>query len=152
MATRKPLPDTEQATKKKPSPKQTVKELPQVGNPENTVQIGDRLIEIKPTKLKYQRNRTAYFYKAMELYPIPDILATDVGVFDPDRDGDKCLMDFLIAATDDEKLITENYDDMDTGTIEKILEIYKRLNKVDEKETARKNLEAATRALQSNKA
>ena len=48
-ATSKALPSTEQADR----------ELPQVGSPENTVVIGGQLIEIKPTKLRYQRNRTA---------------------------------------------------------------------------------------------
>ena len=49
------------------------KELPKTGNPENTVIIGGQLIEIKPTKLKYQRNRTAAFYKILEVYPLTDI-------------------------------------------------------------------------------
>ena len=51
------------ARKKLPSTEQPAKELPHVGSPENTVMIGDKLIEIKATKLKYQRNRTAAFYK-----------------------------------------------------------------------------------------
>jgi hypothetical protein len=49
--------------KKLPSVQQPAKELPAVGSPENTIQIGEKLIEIKATKLKYQRNRTAAFYK-----------------------------------------------------------------------------------------
>lgn len=53
MAPRKKLPDTTISAK----------ELPAVGNPENTVAIGGKLIELKATKLKYQRNRTAAFYK-----------------------------------------------------------------------------------------
>lgn len=129
MAPRKKLPETT-ATKK---------ELPVVGIPENTVKIGEKLIEIKPTKLKYQRNRTALFYKVLTMMPLPDILAMDAGSFGDDRDGDKCVMDFLIAATDDEKLITDNYDEMDTGTIETILTIYRRVNKIDEKEAKQKN-------------
>ena len=50
-------------------------------------------------------------------------------------------MDWLIAATDDEKLITENYDDMDTETIEKILVIFKRVNRITEKDEKLKNME-----------
>jgi len=50
-------------------------------------------------------------------------------------------MDWLIAATDDEKLIVENYDEMDTGVIEKILSIFRRVNKIDEKEAKLKNAE-----------
>lgn len=131
MAPRKKLPEATAAKK----------ELPKVGIPENTVKIGDKLIEIKPTKLKYQRNRTALFYKVLTMLPLPDILAMDAGSFGDDRDGDKCVMDFLIAATDDEQLIIDNYDEMDTGTIETILTIYRRVNKIDEKEAKQKNAE-----------
>lgn len=73
MAPRKKLPAAEQEMKAVPDAEQTAKDLsqpviktkkfPAVGNPENTVTIGGKLIEIKPTKLKYQRNRTALFYK-----------------------------------------------------------------------------------------
>lgn len=62
------------------------------------------------------------------------------GAFGDDRDGDKATMDWLIAATDDEQLVVENYDSMDTGTIEKILSIFKRVNKIDEKEAKLKNM------------
>lgn len=127
--------------KKLPESSQTTKELPHVGIPENTVKIGENLIEIKPTKLKYQRNRTALFYKVLSMIPLPDILAMEAGSFGDDRDGDKCVMDFLIAATDDEQLILDNYDEMDTGTIETILTIYRRVNKIDEKESKQKNAE-----------
>lgn len=116
------------------------KELPIVGSPENTVRIGDTLVEIKPTKLKYQRNRTATFYKLLELYPLVDIMAMETGAFGDERDGDKATMDWLIAATDDEELILNNYDAMDTGTIEKILSIFKRVNRIDEKEAKLKNM------------
>ena len=142
MATRKKeLPAAEMKEKQLPEATEKIKELPQVGSPENTVKIGDRLIEIKPTKLKYQRNRTATFYRVLDMYPLVDILAMDAGSFGDDRDGDKATMDWLIAATDDEELILNNYDTMDTGTIEKILSIFKRVNKIDEKEAKIKNME-----------
>lgn len=137
----KALPNTEQQTKELPDTEQTVKELPKVGSPENTVMIGGELIEIKPTKLKYQRNRTAAFYKLLEMYPLTDILAMSAGTFGDDRDGDKAIMDWLIAATDNEELILANYDEMDTGTIEKILSIFRRVNRIDEKEEKLKNME-----------
>jgi len=107
---------------------------------ENTVSINGNLIEIKPTKLKYMRNRTAAFYKMLESYPLPDILAMDAGTFGDDRDGDKAVMDFLIAVTDNEKLIVENYNEIDAGVVESILAIYRRVNKIDEKEERLKNL------------
>ena len=108
--------------------------------------IGEALVEVKPTKLKYQRNRTAAFYKMLELYPLADILAMEAGAFGDDRDGDKALMDWLIAVLDDEKLVTENYDNIDTGTIEQLLAIFRRVNRVDEKEQKQKNVLAARRA------
>lgn len=114
--------------------------LPPVGNPENVVTIGGKQIEIKPTKVRYQRDRSAMFYKALDLYPLADILSTDVGVFDEVRSGDKCVMDWLIAVTDDPELIVENYNDMDTSTIETLLVIFKRLNHIDEKEQKAKNV------------
>lgn len=140
-ARKKEMPAAEQTTKPIPAPTKTTKELPQVGSPENTVMIGDTLVEIKPTKLKYQRNRTATFYRLLEVYPLIDIMAMEAGSFGDDRDGDKATMDWLIAATDNEELIIANYDSMDTGTIEKILSIFRRVNRIDEKEEKLKNAE-----------
>ena len=67
----------------------------------------------------------------------------EAGAFGDDRDGDKALMDWLIAVTDDEALITEHYDSLDTDTIEQLLSIFRRINRIDEKEQRQKNLEAA---------
>ena len=123
-----------------PAPEQTDKGLPQIGSPENSVRIGDQLIEIRPTKLKYQRNRTAAFYRMLELYPLADILAMEAGAFGDDRDGDKAIMDWLIAVTDDEQLILDHYNELDTGVIEQLLQIFRRVNRMDEKEQKQKNL------------
>ena len=125
---------------------QPVRELPPVGCPENSVVIGGKLIEIKPTKLRYQRNRTAAFYRMLEMYPLTDILAMEAGSFGDNRDGDKAVMDWLIAVTDDEQLILDNYDSMDTGLIEQLLEIFRRDNRIDEKEQKQKNLQTARKA------
>lgn len=141
---RKELPPPEPAKQKElPSTAQAEKGLPQVGSPENSVVLGDTLVEIRPTKLRYQRNRTAAFYKILEIYPLSDILAMDAGAFGDDRDGDKALMDWLIAVTDDPELVRANYDSMDTGTIEQLLAIFRRVNKIDEKEQKQKNLRTA---------
>ena len=43
------------------------------------------------------RNRTAAFYRILEVYPLSDILAMEAGAFDDERDGDKAVMDWLIA-------------------------------------------------------
>lgn len=143
----KNLPEVGMEEKKMPSTKTKAKGLPAVGNPENTVMIGGEPIEIKPTKLKYQRNRTATFYRILDLYPLTDILAMDAGQFGDERDGDKAVMDWLIAATDNEQLILDNYDEMDTEVIEKILVIFKRVNKIDEKSEKLKNLETTQKGV-----
>jgi len=142
QAPEKEMPSPKQKEKKVTKRTPKAKELPQVGNPENTVKIGDTLIEIKPTKVKYHRNNTAYFYKIIETIPLPDIMALPTGAFGDDRDGDKALMDWLIAVTDDVDLIVENYNDLDTETIEQMLSIFKRVNKIDEKEAAQKNVKS----------
>lgn len=136
------VPDTEVETKPIPETDVKTKELPQVGTPENTVIIGGKLIEIKPTKLKYQRNRTAVFYHILELYPLPDILAMDAKAFGDGLDGDKKLCDWLVAVTDNEELIREHYDEIDSDTIYRLLEIYKRVNKISAMEEKLKNAKA----------
>lgn len=137
----KELPQAGSPAKETPAPTRERKDLPKVGLAENVVIIGEQPIEIKPTKLKYQRNRTAAFYRMLDLYPLVDIMAMTEGTFGDNRDGDKAIMDWLIAATDDEQLIIDNYDEMDTETIERILSIFKRINKITEKEEKQKNLE-----------
>lgn len=118
-----------------------MKALPVVGKPENTIMLGGKPIEIKPTKLKYLRNGTAGFYRLLDTVPLNDIVLMPVGTFgaDDSRDGDKALMDWLIAATDNEEAIVENYEEMDAGQIEAILEIFKRVNKFCEREEKLKN-------------
>ena len=137
------VPEVEVKEKTIPDNSIKVKELPPVGNPENTVIIGGELIEIKPMKLIYQRNRTAVFYHALELYPLPDLLAMEPSkgqdMFGDGRDGDKALLDWLVAATDREDLIREHYNDIDTDTVYRILEIFRRVNKIDEREAKLKN-------------
>lgn len=142
MAPRKKTPTVNTQAKDPPETTAENKELPIVGAPENTVKIGEKLIEIKSTKLKYQRNKTALFYKALGMFPIADIMGMEAGTFGDERDGDQCIFEFLIAATDDEALIRENYDEMDTETIERILSIFRRVNKIDEKEAKQKNAAA----------
>lgn len=133
------------APRKKPLPTtdKEAKPLPPIGKPENTVKIGELMIEIKPTLFLYQRDRSAAFYKMLEMYPLPDLFAmTKEALGDDERDGDKCIMDWLIAAIDNAdreegeaaKIVTENYEKMDTETVETILSIFKRVNKIAEKE------------------
>lgn len=139
---KKDLPNTDLEMKEIPGAEMPAKEMPQIGTPENTVKIGDELIEIKPMKLKYQRNRTGVFYHVLDLYPLPDILAMGPNQFGDGRDGDKALLDWLVAATDREELVRENYNEMDSETIYRILAIFKRVNKIEELEKKLKNAEA----------
>ena len=67
MPRTKAMPAAQQAEKKIPVSGTEIKELPesgvadkempQIGNPENTIRIGDELIEIKPMKIPAQQNR-----------------------------------------------------------------------------------------------
>lgn len=150
MANKKPLPESVDTTKDIPASGQetienpdkmnVVKELPNVGTPENTVVIDGVLIEIKPTKLKYQRNRTAVFYHILEMYPLSDILAMDKKAFGDGLDGDKKLYDWLVAVTDNEEFVREHYDNIDSDTIYRMLEIFRRVNKISELEEKLKNV------------
>lgn len=142
-----PIQDATMESKPLPTPKSKQKKIPEVASPENSVMIGGKMIEIKPTKVKYQRNRVAVFYRAIEFQPLMDVQACPVGVYDEERDGDKCVMDWLISVFDDETLVTDNYDEMDTELIERILAIFKRVNKINEKEEAIKNAQESQRAV-----
>ena len=134
------------ATKKKkpiPKPKTEVPPVPKSEHPENCIMFGGREVEIKPTKLKYFRNRTASIYAVLKLIPLGEFLAYQKGTFDEERDSDQILFDFLVAVFDDAQLVKTYYDDMSSDDIERILEIFGRINHIDEKEEkARKNKEA----------
>lgn len=123
--------------KKTPDAEMAVKPVPFVGIAENTVTVNGTPKEIKPTKLKYIRNGTANMYRLIENVPLVDILMIEAGSFGEgdDRDGDKAVMDFLIAVFDDEKFVTDNYDDFDTEQIHRIVEIFKRINKFTENDS-----------------
>ena len=137
------VPKENKRRKKVPDETPLDKEMPTSEHPENCVTLKGKVIEIKPTKLKYFRNRTASAYKLLKMIPLTEFLAYDKGTFDPERDADQMLFDFLTAVFDDARLVTESYDEMSAEDIEKILEIFGRLNHIDEKdEAARKNREA----------
>ena len=133
------MPEVTEERKENPEVTTKRKDPPPKGKPENMVMFGDRMIEIKPTKVRYQRDRTAAFYRVLELYPLVDILGMDATSFGDGRDGDKAVFDWLIAVTDDPELVKEYYDELDTDTIEKLMGIYRRVNKIDEKEEKLKN-------------
>jgi hypothetical protein len=110
---------------------------------ENCVMVGEQKIEIKPTKLKYFRNKAASAYGIIKVVPLHELLTYGKGVIDETRDADQLLYDFLVAAFDDSTLVRDNYDNFDADTIERIVKIFGRINHIDEKEeAARKNREA----------
>lgn len=117
--------------KKVPEVESQAKPVPAVGVPENTVIVAGTPLEIKPTKLKYIRNGTANLYHLIESYPLSDILMLESGAFGEgdSRDGDKAVMDWLIAATDNEGFVTQHYDDFDVEQVLRIVDIFKRVNK-----------------------
>lgn len=138
----KEIQETDIQVREIPEKKMHTKPVPKVGNPENTVLVNGMLREVTPTKMKYHRNNVAAFYKIVEMVPLPDIMTMDKNAFGDGRDGDKALMDWLIAVFDDEQFVVENYNEMDTALIEKILTIFKRVNKIDEKEEKQKNAQS----------
>ena len=114
---------------------------------ENCVTIGDTKIELKPTKLKYFRNKAASAYGIIRAVPLHELLTYGKGVIDENRDADQLLYDFLVAAFDDSIFVREHYDDLDADAIDKIVKIFGRINHIDEKEeAARKNKEAQAQA------
>lgn len=114
-----------------PEVKVEEKPVPIKGNPENTIIVAGIPIEIKPTKMRYVRNGTANMYRLIKNMPLTDILSLPSGSFggDDERDGDKAVMDWLIAVTDDAKFVTEHYDDFDAEQIMRLVEIFERINK-----------------------
>ena len=137
----KELPDPKQKKKEIPSVEIEKKELPKTGHPENMVLFGNTPIEIFPTKLEYFRNKTANFYHLLQLYPVGEVLdltADQLG----DKDGDKATFDWLIAVTDNEELVKANYNLITQDTIDKMVDIFVRVNKIKEKEEKLKNLMA----------
>ena len=114
---------------------------------ENCVLVNGEKIELKPTKLKYFRNKAASAYGIIKAVPLHELLTYGKGILDETRDADQLLYDFLVAAFDDKEFVRDNYDNLDADTIDRICKIFGRLNHIDEKEEqARKNKEAQAQA------
>lgn len=123
------------------------KELPSGLNEENCVVVDGNKIEIKPTKLKYFRNKAASGYGIIKVVPIHELYTYDKGVLDPNRDADQLVYDFLVAAFNDPIFIRDNYNELDADILDKVVKIFGRINHIDEKEeAARKNKEAQAQA------
>lgn len=118
-------------------------EMPSDYKEENCVVIDGNIIEIKPTKLTYFRNQSAATYNALKNIPLTEIFGIKKGVLDPNRDGDQIVYDFLVAVLDDKELVRDKYNEFDADQIERMIQIFGRINHIDEKyETQRKNREA----------
>lgn len=130
----KPIPEVIEKEVPIPEHVEKVVPLPPVGDERNIVQFGKAVIEIKATKLKYQRDHTAEFYRALKQMPLVDILSLPDGTIDPERSSDQMLFEWLIAVTDNPKLVAANYDLLDTDTVYKLLEIFCRLNHIKDDE------------------
>jgi len=126
-----------------PDPSPEKEEKPSTVKEENCVMIGDTKVELKPTKLKYFRNKAASAFGVIKMVPLHELLTYGKGVLDENRDADQLLFDFLVAAFDDSVFVRDHYDDFDGENIDQILKIFGRINHIDEKEeAARKNKEA----------
>lgn len=84
------------------------------------------------------RNGSAMFYQVIDTYPVTHIPLMAKGIADPNRTGDKCLTDWLVAVTDNPDFVAEHINDFDGETIWQMLQIFKRLNHITEKEEALK--------------
>lgn len=133
--------------KEMPTESKLDKEAPEVVPKENFVTIDGKEIEIKPTKLKYFRNKMASSYGVLKIVPLNELLTYGKGVIEDKRDADQLLFDFLVAVFDDPTFVQDHYDDMTADDVEKIFKIFGRLNHIDEKEEQqRKNREAQAQA------
>lgn len=142
--------ETPEATQEKdsiPEESKPKEEMPSDFIEENCVVVGGNKIEIKPTKLKYFRNKAASGYGIIKVVPIHELYTYDKGVLDPDRSADQLVYDFLVAAFNDATFIRDNYNELDADILDKVVKIFGRLNHIDEKEeAARKNKEAQAQA------
>ena len=136
-------PDASPEVETVPDPSALNKEMPSILNKENVIVIGGEPIEIKPTKLKYFRNKTTASYGYIKAIPLTEFLSYDKGVLDPDKDADQLLFDFLVAVFDSSEFVRDHYDEMSADDVEQAIKIFGRINHIDDKEeAARKNRQA----------
>jgi hypothetical protein len=139
----KVVPDETKQLETIPDATPVKEEMPSDEIEENCVIIGNEKIELKPTKLKYFRNKAASAYGIIKAVPLYELLTYGKGTIDETRDADQLLFDFLVAAFDSSEFVRDHYDEMDADTIDRVCKIFGRLNHIDEKEeAARKNKEA----------
>ena len=140
------IPKEEPQKENIPEPFPEKSEVPSDLPEEDCVTFKEKKIQIKPTKLKYFRNKAASCYNLVKAIPLFEFLTYDKGVFDPNRSADELLFNFLVSAFDDSSFVTLNYDEFDAAMVDRIVKILGRLNGVDDKEAERKNREAQAAA------
>lgn len=113
----------------------------------NCIEYEGKLIEIKPTEIKYFANNSVAFYRILESTPLPQIF--NLTEEKNGIDGCSALLVFLSAVLNDAKLAKRIYMSLDSAQIYKALEIFKRINRITELEDNIKKLEA-TKAKESN--
>lgn len=141
------VPDVSPQTETIPDVSPDKTEMPSDYIEENCITVDGKIKEIKPTKLKYFRNKAASAYGLLKAVPLHEFLIYGKGVFDEQRDADQLLYDFLVSVFDDMEFVRDNYNDMDAEQVDRALKIFSRLNHVEEREEqARKNREAQAQA------
>ena len=140
----KPTPRAEQPRKRLPTATPEQKPIPAALDMDRTVFLRGKPYEIRPTKTKYFRTQWANGHVLLRHYTLSEVYALT-----PERDGidgDDAIFKFLVAVFDDEALVKEIYDDLDSESLYQICEIFRRVNKIEEIEDHQKNLMAAARA------
>ena len=137
------LPGTEIENEALPTEEVTTPALPPEYNAENCICIDGDIKEIRATKLQYQRNGVAGFYKVLKSMPLVYLFQLPDDYFDEKRTPTKCLMDWVTAVVDDPAYTKAHFDNMTSEDIYRMLDIFLRLNKIDEMEEAIKNRVAA---------
>lgn len=139
---KKPAPRRKVTPRQMPEPEVQALETPTLLNNDNCVTLAGKVYEILPTRTKYFRTQWANGHVLLKHYTLSEIFALTTerdGI-----DGDEAIYKFLVAVFDDEELVKSVYDDLDSQTLYRICDIFRRVNKIDEIEEHQKNLVAAT--------
>lgn len=139
---KKPAPRRKAEPKQLPETQSVQLAAPSVQDKSNCVVLNGKSYEILPTRTKYFRTQWANGHVLLKHYTLSEIFALTQerdGI-----DGDEAIYKFLVAVFDNEDLVKEVYDELDSEMLYRICDIFRRVNKIDEIEEHQKNLMAAT--------
>ena len=139
---KKPTPRRQTTKKQLPETQEIQMDAPSVQDKSNCVVLNGKSYEILPTRTKYFRTQWANGHVLLKHYTLSEIFALTQerdGI-----DGDEAIYKFLVAVFDNEDLVKEVYDELDSETLYRICDIFRRVNKIDEIEEHQKNLMAAS--------